>query len=192
MSISLEEARKKLDILEKLSNEPELILTSLFPECVSGASFLFQVNVGGKNIMDYLKEYLISTHPFEDCEIRNGSNMFYFYLPSLKTGKYSNYIGDDLIAEIDVKNRTYNLFAECISEYKDVMSEEYKLDTVELSNWWKRFTDLGIKNRLNQIREVIHSDKRLFVKISDIYFWTVMTNKRRRKLRELFEKEIKK
>ena len=45
MSISLEEARRKLDILEKSSDEPELILTDLFSEGVSGMNFLYQVRV---------------------------------------------------------------------------------------------------------------------------------------------------
>ena len=73
MSISLEEARRKLDILEKSSDEPELILTDLFSEGVSGMNFLYQVRVNGKYIIDYLKEYLNVINPFKNCIIMNNS-----------------------------------------------------------------------------------------------------------------------
>lgn len=192
LSISLEDARKKLDILEQLSNAPQLILTNLLSDGLLGTNFLYQVNINGKYIMDYLREYLCSIDPFKDCIIKNNSYIFSFYLPSLKVGNHSEFNGYDLIAQINAYEKTFKLFTECIDDYNDVMSQEYQLEIVELSNWWKRFTDLRIKNRISQIREVIHSDKKLFVKIADIYFWIVMTNRQRRKIQEALERENEK
>lgn len=192
MSISLEEARRKLDTLEKLSDKPQLILTDLFSKGVSGMNFLYQVNVNGKHIMDYLKKYLNSIYPFKNCIIKNNSYIFSFYLSSLKVGKYSNFTNDDLIAKINADDKTYRIFTECINDYEDVMSKEYKLEECKLDDWYQRFTDLSLKNRLHQIHEEIHSDRKLLIKLSNIYFWSVMTNKRRKNIQKALDKENEK
>lgn len=192
MSIELNEARKKLDIIEQLTNNPQLILTDLYSDDISGRNFLYQINVHGKYIMDYLREHLMSIHPFTDCVIKNDSSTFSFYLPALKENQYLKYEGDDLIARISVDDKTYKIFSDCVSKYEEVMTKEYTLTEVQLSNWWKRFTDLSIKNRLHQAYDVIHSDKKILVKILDLRFWLIMTNKRRKQIAEALEREYNK
>ncbi len=102
MSISLEAARRNLDILEQLHNKPELILTDLFPDNMSNSIFLHQVSIHDKNIMDYLKEYLLGIYPFKDCII--GSHSYYvynmsFYIPSFKDDIHLGSKDDDLISQ---------------------------------------------------------------------------------------------
>lgn len=191
MSISLEEARRKLDILEKSSDEPELILTDLFSEGVSGMNFLYQVRVNGKYIIDYLKEYLNIINPFKNCIIMNNSHTFSFYFPSLSYGKDSNFKDDDLIAKIDVDDRTYRIFTKCINDYEDVVNKEYKLEELKLDDRFQKLTDLSFKNRLHQIKEELHSDRKRLVKLSNVCFWLVMTNKRRKNIKKALEKESK-
>lgn len=192
MSIDLQEARRELDIIEQLSDRPDLLLTKLFSDGSSGVNFLYQININGKYIMDFLKDCLLTIYPFGNCQIENNAYIFSLYLPALKFGKYSDFDSDDLIAKIDLNNRTYRLFTECICNYESVMAAKYDLKIIKLSDWWLRFTDLSLKNRLRQVRNVICSDRKMLVKFSDIYFWLVLTDQRKKKIQDALERESKK
>ena len=63
LSIELQEARKELDILENLANNPQLILTDLFGGGTSELNFLYQVNIKGKYINMYLNIFFTFYHP---------------------------------------------------------------------------------------------------------------------------------
>ena len=190
MSISLEAARRNLDILEQLHNKPELILTDLFSDNMSNSFFLHQVSIDNKNIMDYLKEYLLGIYPFKDCII--GSRSYYaynmsFYISSLKDDIHLGSKDDDLIAKINVENKTYKLFLDCITEYKDIINKKYELD-----DFWKRFIDLSLKGRIRQINRTIHSEYKFTSKCENIFFWLIMTRNQKRKIKEVLDKEINK
>ena len=195
MSISLEAARRNLDILEQLHNKPELILTDLFSDNMSNSIFLHQVSIHDKNIMDYLKEYLLGIYPFKDCII--GSHSYYvynmsFYIPSFKDDIHLGSKDDDLIVKINVENKTYKLFLDCITEYKDIINKKYELKITELDDFWKRFTDLSLKGRIRQINRTIHSEYKFTSKCENIFFWLIMTRNQKRKIKEVLDKEINK
>ena len=195
MSISLEAARRNLDILEQLHNKPELILTDLFSDNMSNSFFLYYLSIDNKNIMDYLKEYLLGIYPFKDCII--GSRSYYaynmsFYISSLKDDIHLGSKDDDLIAKINVENKTYKLFLDCITEYKDIINKKYELKITELDDFWKRFIDLSLKGRIRQINRTIHSEYKFTSKCENIFFWLIMTRNQKRKIKEVLDKEINK
>jgi hypothetical protein len=187
MSISLQEARKKLDILEKLARNPELILTELFTEGVSGSNFLYQVKVNNKYILDYLKEYLLKIPVFSDCRITNSSCDFHVYVNPLRFGKYADYISDDKIIKIDADERTYNVCNKRIEEYVDMMNKVYKNEVMQLSDYWIRFQNLTFKKRFVNAYNSLKSDKKH--KISNFFFWLHI---KKSKVDEALNKEIDK
>lgn len=125
MSISIEEAYQKLDILQKLSDSPELIMTDLFSKELSGINFLYQIDINGKHILDYLAEHLRMIPPFEDCIIKISSTSMSISVKALKFGKYSEFESDDCIMDIDLKGKTYTTHSQqAIEHYENVMSEK--------------------------------------------------------------------
>ena len=178
MSISLEEARHKLDVLEKLASDPKLILTDLFSEGVSGSNFLYQVKVNDKYILDYLKEHILNLSVFKDCIVENNSYDFFVYFPSLKIGKHSNLTGEDKIAKIDAESKEFKITTECINDYESVMNREYTYERKELSEFWQRFKDLSFKSRIKNAFKSLVSNKKIHIRISDFIFWFTITNKK--------------
>lgn len=171
MSISLEEARKKLDTLEKLANNPELILTDLFTEGVSGSNFLYQINIDNKYILDYLKEYLQKISVFSDCIITNSSYDFYIYIKSLKIGEYSKYNSNDCIIRINADQRTFKIINRCIEDYEAIMNKKYIKGIKKLDEYWARFQNLNFKKRIINAINSFSSNKKFYVKILDFLFW---------------------
>ena len=178
MSIELQEARKKLDILEKLTNNPELILTDLFSNSVSDNNFLYQVNVNGRYILDYLVDYLKTLDVFNDSFIKLQSHDIHIYIPSLKYGEYQNLQSDDKIMKIDIDNRTYRLCYESIEKYTDTMSKEYKLEICELSDFWKKYENFGFKNRVKNAFMSLTTDKKLHIRLWDFIYILIVSKKK--------------
>lgn len=94
---------------------------------MSNSFFLHQVSIDNKNIMDYLKKYLLGIYPFKDCIIENYSCHAYnmsFYIPSFNDDIHLGSKDDDLIAKINVENKIYKLFLDCITEYKNIINKK--------------------------------------------------------------------
>jgi hypothetical protein len=191
MSISLQEARRKLDILEKLAFDPKLILTDLFTDGVSGSNFLYQVKVNNKYILDYLREYLSELPVFSGCKVTNSAGVFIVNLESLKLdfGWRSSYISDDKIIKIDADLRTFKVIDKDIEKYEMVLNKEYTIEVKELSDFWKRFENLTVKKRVINALNSFKTQKKLLVKILDFKFWLFCSNK---KIEEALTRESKK
>lgn len=178
MSIELQEARKKLDILEKLASNPELIMTDLFSEGVSGSNFLYQVNVNGKYILDYLVEYLRTLHVFDGTLPKFQSYDLNIYVPALKHGEYKQFQPEDKIMKVNVDRRTYRLCDKDIQKYSDVMSKVYELETCELSDFWKKYEDFTFKNRVKNAFKSLTTDKKLHIRLWDFVFTLIVSKKK--------------
>lgn len=191
MSISIEEARKKLDTLERLSNDQSLILTDLFSEGVNGSNFLYQVNINGKYIFDYLMEHLQKLHVFENCIIEQSSWDLKIYIESLKYGEYSRFERDDLIVKIDVEAKTFKLIDGCYAKYEDVINAKYKLREEKMADYLVKFINPTFKNRIRYAIEVFSSNKKVLVKLLDFVFWVgyPLFLKTRKKIAEALKEE---
>lgn len=178
MSISLEEARHKLDILEKLASDPKLIFTDLFSYGLSDSNFLYQIEINDKYILDYFKECILNLPVFKDCIVKNNSYYFFVYLPHLKIGKYSDFVSEDKIVKIDANNRKFKIITESIDNYDSVINKKYTCERKELGEFWRRFKDLSFKNRVKNAFKSLVSEKKFYIRIMDFIFWfTVTKNK---------------
>lgn len=118
VSISIQEAYKTLDTLQQMADNPELIMTGLFSKGVSDMNFPYQVNINGKYIFDYLKEYLQKIPVFKDCVVRICSADVYIGIPGLKYGKYNEFQTNDNIIKFNIIGRGYTIISgEVINNY---------------------------------------------------------------------------
>ena len=170
MSIELKEARKKLDIIEKCANNPNLILTDLFSERVSGSNFLYQVNIDGKYILDYLVDYLKTLPVFEWCSLKCNAYDLKVYAPALKYGKHKEFQSDDLIVKVDMDKKTYKLCLREIKNYENIMNNVYEFTPYELSDFWKQFEDLTLKKRTKNAFAALSTNKKLHIRVYDFFF----------------------
>ena len=189
MSIELQEARKKLDILEKLASNPELIMTDLFSEGVSGSNFLYQVNVNGKYILDYLVEYLRTLHVFVGTLPKFQSYDLNIYVTALKHGEYKQFQSEDKIMKINVDKRTYRLCDKDIKKYSNIVSKVYNLETCELSDFWKKYEDFTLKNRVKNAFKSLTTSKKLHIRLWDFVFILIVSKK---KVDAALDREIEK
>lgn len=173
MSVDIKEARRKLDLLEKLANNPSLIMTDLFNDGVEGGNFLYQVNIDGKHISDYLKEHLCSLDVFKDLSLKFSSYELSVCMPGIEklhnTG-HTLIASEDRIVYINIKQHTYSI-TNATKRYTSVMNTKYELKVDELSDFWKRYEDFCFKSRIrNAINSFSNENKSFFVKVQDFFF----------------------
>lgn len=178
MSISLDEARNKLDILEQIPNNPELILTKLCTNGVSGNNFLYQVNINGKYILDYIQDNFKKIKAVSNYEIKcKNCNEIAIYVKSINTNVRYNPL--DEIIRIDTNSHTYRLIEKSINNYEKVMNSECILRNRQLSNdkYWNKFIDFSFKKRVKNSFKSLVSNKRLLTRLQDFVFWSFVSNK---------------
>ena len=178
MSISIEAARRKIDIIEILAENPHLVLTELFTEAIDGCNFLYQIHVDGKYIFDYLIEHLEQIPVFSGCTIRGDSHEIFVFLPSLKWGRYQEYQSEDKILKMDLHKKTFRVCSRCLSDYEKSMEEVEERKEQKLSDWWSKFENLNAKKRLRNAIDALYSEKKIRVRIMDVIFWVSAPEKR--------------
>lgn len=178
MSISIQEAYQKLDILQRMADNPELMMTDLFSRGISGMNFLYQININGKYILDYLKEHLQMIPIFKDCTVRINSADVNVGIPGVRFGKYSFFQNDDIVT-FNIIDREYRTISDkIINEYQDIMSKKYEFETHDISEYWKRFEDLSLISRTKKAFASLYSSKKMYVRVQDFFFWLFISFKK--------------
>jgi len=166
MSIELQEARRKLDVLEDLTKHPERMLIDLYgKDGVDGENFLLQVRVDGKHFYDYVTEYLRSLSQADGCEISVRMPHIYFYMPGLNNrDEYVINTFGNCMFKINIKNNTYEFCNDTINDYEDIMDGVYVGNYVprELPDFFKRLGNFTIRDRF---RVAMHE----FVRIKNVF-----------------------
>lgn len=175
MSIEIQEARKILDILEQIANNPQLILTDLFSKDSNTYSLLYEIDMQGKRYSEYIPEYLQFLDVFSDTIIGVWGDSLHICVSSLKHGDYQD---KDRIINIDLSKKTYRFHHETINNYTSIMEKEYKLETYELSDFWKKFENFTIKKRLKGAFSSLVSDKKFHVRLSDFIYLLIVPRKK--------------
>lgn len=192
MSISIQEAYKTLDTLQQMADNPELIMTGLFSKGVSDMNFPYQVNINGKYIFDYLKEYLQKIPVFKDCVVGICSADVYIDIPGLKYGKYSEFQSNDHVIRFNIIGREYRTISDvAINNYQDVMSKKYDLEVKGIEEFWRRFEDLSLVSCIRKAISSFHSSKKIHVRVQDFFFWLYIPFKKR-KVSEVLQKQYDK
>lgn len=181
MSIELQEAKHKLDILEHLADKPELIITDLFTLETDGDNFLLQININGKYILDYLVEYLKKIEVFKNTKLRLSSYDLVVEVSPLEFRGERNIrtiYSNDVIMNIYPSNRTFEFCNRCIDNYVSVMNEKYELKHYELGDFWKKYEDYTLKKRLKEaFSSLTNKNKKVRIRISDFLSFLFVSKK---------------
>lgn len=198
MSIELQKAKEKLDVLEKIRDNPDLILTDLFTGREEDI-FLWQVNVDGKMFSQFLIECLSSIDMFNDPALTIAA----FALPEIDISTFGLYShgyneswakGQDKILSINTEKKTYKLHDARIRYYMDIISKEYEMSVYDLDDFWKRYENFTFKKRAREVFRCLRKDR-----MRDcIYLLTIskkktdaMVEEQRRKVTEKNERSRK-
>lgn len=158
-------------------------------------NFLYQININGVLILDYLQEYLQTLPIFNDCIVKISSNNVYIDIVGLKNDpKYDFpvFSHNDRIIKFNLSDHEYIILSnESIQRYKNIMEKSYELKIEEINDYWKQFEDLSLKSRLKKSIQSLADGKCISSKISNFCFWLyapVMKKKINEKLKDIYEK----
>lgn len=199
MGIDINEAREQLCILEECVNNPELILTKLFKNKVSGTNFLRQIRINNKYVFDCLLEYLETLPIFDNCELKCSSYDLNIYMDAIKYRSNEEFYSPDLILIINMDDKTYSICDDSLKSYRRIINKEYKYEPKELSDFWKKFDNLTLSKRFKNAFCSLSSNKKLHVRISDFFFYLFVSkrtvNKKldneKRKIENINENDLK-
>lgn len=179
MSLELKEAREKLDMLERLADEPNLIFTDLYAQGLNGCNFFYQVKINGKYILDYLIEHIKTLHVFDNTLPTIERSELIIYVPSINDDDHNKYHSKDKILEIDLEDRTFTICNSDLNEYEEVMAATYELKEHELDDFWKRYENLTISSRIrNAFKSLTSPQKNIGTKIADFVFHFIVSKKK--------------
>ena len=178
--MKISEARQKLDLLELVNKNPELILTELFKESRDAINLIYRVVDDEHDSMrGYLLDCLKKISVFENCKLDLNGAILKVSVPVIETlskqKTFSN--GFDRIIEIELDNMTFYKNRDSIKQYEKVMNEVYTYNKIELSEWWKRFEDRSIRNRISLAFKELKTNHSLRIKIANFFFMLTMPKK---------------
>lgn len=177
MSIELTEARNQLNNIDKLVQNPELILTNLFFNGETNDKILYKlITINNKSILSYLIDYLKTLDIFEGCIFKLFGYELTILIPSLKYGEHKEFQPDDRLIKISISDKTYKVCKTSIEHYNEVINKTYELETNELSDFWKSLENFNFKNRLRLLRKSLTSNKKLLIKLSDFSILFISKN----------------
>lgn len=191
LSIELNKAIENLNILEKISDTPDLIFTDLFDSNdkninIHTSNFFCQVNIEGKYFYKYIVECLEKLPIFADSTLKCSSGKLVVYVSQLKDNdknnedmtRYAGFFALDKIMEIDFARKEYTKCDEAVLNYTTVINKKYELETCELSEFIKRYEDYTLLKRLRTAFLSFTSSKKKSVCLVDFVFnLTVSTKK---------------
>ena len=125
---------------------------------------------------EYLLDCLKKISIFNDCKLDLTSARLIMSVPVIDTlSKAKTFSsGFDRIIEIELDKRTFHKNRYSIKQYERVINEVYTYNKIELSEWWKRFEDRSIKNRVSLAFKELKTNRSLRIKIADFFFMLTM------------------
>lgn len=191
MSITLDNAKKIISLFEEIINNPEEAL-DLIQNGIDDLNFLYQIEIDDKHIIDYIKDCLSSLPAFEGCILKNESSYnIKVYVPALNPVCDNFFYTDDLIINIDLCSREFEICKNAINDYERIINAKYKYKEIELDDFWKQFLDTSFKNRCKYIKTIWKTkNSKLKNKILETYFWLVQIETRNKLIIEKFNEEL--
>lgn len=191
MSISIDAAERELHLLKMAEKNPELILTGLLPN-MDIVRFVCHLNVNGEYSKDYLKRCIENIPAFKDLIVEYSYDYIKLYVKRLSPEDLSDRpVRDtDIIAKIWLCNKTYVIINNRLNYYNDYIQKEIKFIPTEMGDFWKKFEDLSFKSRVNKAFKSFKSDKDLFVRVENFFFWLFMKDKTKNIIRKKYDEEI--
>lgn len=163
MSVEIQQAKELLSKVENLENNPNEIFSLFATEnAISQSNLLYQVNINGTYIIDYLTDIFKTSTDLKQYEIHeNSSFQWTIFVPSLSWRDVDVVKPDhDRIFYVDISKREFQIFNRPIRHYEEVMDEIIELRLKTISDWWKRYENFTFINRLKETYKCLHNRNR--------------------------------
>lgn len=188
--MTIEEARKILNVLEGIRENPETILTA-FPD--TDAEFLFSIDFGGVPLSRFVKNQLEQQTLFCGCSIRDehdkGAFTFSVNIPSLDYKRLHRQ--PEAIVRLFPRKKEFILLHKTEEYYQKEMNRTIAFHPYPVSNLEKQYQDLSLKGRMRNVVIEWRRKKSVWLKISDTYYWLVNVPFRKKKWRLALERTRK-
>ena len=191
MAIELLEAKELLGVLERMEQNPELILSGFIKDfSMNHQNFLCQVHINGVPTWKCIIVYLYKIPVFsKDISLKIDRGVLSIFIPSLLYPKeeYSPiHRPIDKIMEVDFANKTFFICQECVLHYEEIKNMFPKQEFYELADLWRRYENLTISKRWRTMFVHLKTGASFSTRISNAFF--VLTVKKE-KMDNLIEKE---
>lgn len=182
--ITIEEAKRKIEVLEQLKNNPKLIFTDLFSEGVEGLIFLQQISIDEKSVSNLVKKCIQSFAPFKDCIIKNNGQNVTVQVRTIRPESDYTILGYDDFMEINLEKKQYYICDRWLKRYEEIINATYVYNPKVLPDIYKQFESKSLSEHFH---DVINGDTTLREKIR----WLTRTSKKKKEIRQkiAFEKE---
>lgn len=188
--MTIEEARKLLDALEEIKQNPEKILTN-FPDADAG--FLFNIDFDGIPLCKIMKRELEHQPLFCGCSIREehdkGAFTFSVNIASLDYKRLHRQ--PEAILYLFPHKKEFIILHNAEEYYQEEMNKIIAFRPYKTSDREKRFQDLSLKGRMKNLAKEWRKKKSVWLKISDTYYWLVYIPFHKKKCRQALERARK-
>lgn len=188
--MTIEEARKLLDTLEEIKQNPKTILIN-FPD--ADAEFLFNIDFDGVPLSQFIKNQLEQQSLFGGCSIREehdkGAFTFSVNIPSLDYKRLHRQ--PEAIVCLFPRKKEFILLHKAEEYYEKEMNQTIAFHPYPVSDLEKQYQDLSLKGRMKNVVIEWRRKKSVWMKISDTYYWLVYVPFRKKKWRLALERTRK-
>lgn len=165
MSVEIQRAKELLNKVENLENNPNNIFSLFATEnAISQSNLLYQVDINGKYIIDYLTDIFKASTDLKQYEIHGYSSFQWtIYVPSL-SWRDVDIIKPyhDRIFYFDISKKEFQIFNRPIRHYEEMMDEIIELRLQTISDWWEKYANFTFINRLQETYKCLHNRNRSF------------------------------
>ena len=185
--LSIQEAREKLDLLEKIENEnkPELVFTELISQTntnkqIRESNLLYSLQFNGHGIRTFIKNQLKKINVFSDIKDKDldiSCRIIEVYIPTYPVYNSQKNNWSDNIMEISLYDHTYK-YSSAIEDYNEIINEKLNYpELIEFDEFYKKLDNLTFTNRFKYAIESLYEDDTLANKICNSFFWIVIPKK---------------
>ena len=129
---------------------------------ISQSNLLYQVDIDGQYIIDYLTDILKAKTQMGQYEINRNSNFQWtIFVPSLSWRDVDVVKPDhDRIFYFDISKKEFQIFNRPIRHYEEMMDEIIELRLQTISDWWEKYKNFTFINRLKETYKCLHNRNR--------------------------------
>lgn len=165
MSVEIQRAKELLNKVENLENNPNEIFSLFATEnAISQSNLLYQVNINGKYIIDYLTDIFKTNTDLKQYEIHGNSNFQWtIFVPSLSWRDIDVIKPNhDRIFYFDISKKEFQIFSRPIRNYNEIMDETIELRLNKVSEFWEKYENFTFINRLKETYKCLCNRNRSF------------------------------
>ena len=153
MSIEIQRAKEFLKKIEDLKSDSSNVFYLFTGEdTISQRNFLYQVDIDGQYIIDYLTKILKTKPIFSEYEIYSNNSFQWEVRISSLSWRDIGVIkpNQDRIFFFDMKKRQFQIRTRPVENYTEMMNDKIELKLSEIPDWCKRLDNFTFTKRLKE------------------------------------------